>query len=173
MGNIDMVSETAELNLLAWAFCDVWLGDRSLHIDHVRIARALAGAANAGDEVALRWISRMERYGVTSSLLSDLCDAVRCVDVEYRPEFDRKGRRLYWARKFSGMLSHDAVIALFVMTVVNNGLADKLMRCQSKDCRNYQFRDTRSKWCSDRCGTRERVRAKRKRDTELLLNEKS
>lgn len=46
---------------------------------------------------------------------------------------------------------------------------DRLRRCQSEDCSRYYLGTKRAKWCSDTCGSRERLRKKRKEDRERQM----
>lgn len=50
--------------------------------------------------------------------------------------------------------------ALAFIRHLQTGSFDKLKQCISEDCSNYHFR--RGKWCSDRCGSRQRQRRWRK-----------
>ena len=62
---------------------------------------------------------------------------------------------------------NDAAMALIVSTLLEAGKLNNVKRCESKDCRQFHVR--RGKWCSDGCGSRERLRKKRKLDRERQM----
>ncbi len=142
----------------------VSLGIQTVFSSGEQLADELAAAANDGDELALRWISRLERYGVTDSLLNDLQAIAADIQIVTRPDLDKESRRFYWRRDFPGdgsIPNLEAAYALMVITVINKGLVDRLKRCRLKKCRKYYFGDPRATWCSDSCGSLYRVTKKR------------
>jgi len=56
---------------------------------------------------------------------------------------------------------------LAMVEFIRTDALEKLKECAAKDCENLHFR--RGKWCSDRCGGRQRVRDKRKRDKQRQM----
>lgn len=129
--------------------------------DKTRLADELADAGNSGDELALQWISRLQRYGVTSSLLTDLHTITRDIRIPTRPHLDRDKGKFFWQRELlpddDAIPNHEAAYALLVITLVNSGLIDRLQRCALKRCHRYFFGDPRSRWCSHTCGSYYRV----------------
>ena len=140
------------------------LGKQTQFSSATQIADELAEAANDGDELALRWIARIERYGVTLPLLRDLETAATDVQIVTRVYLNQKLRRFEWVKEFAddkAVPTLEAAYALMLITVIGTGLVDRLKRCRLKKCRKYFFGDPRATWCSETCGSLYRVTKKR------------
>jgi len=142
------------------------------------LADDLAAWANSGDECALQWIRRLKKYGVTKSLLADVDRAVRGFRVHTFLALDVDFGTFGWRQQIikhrtfsdhSAVSDRAAVFALMIARLVNAGIIDRLKRCQLKSCRKYFFGGPRAKWCSDTCGSKVRVRNKRKRDKQRQM----
>lgn len=135
-----------------------------------KLADTFAHLANEEDEIAVRWISRLYRDGMTLAWRTALDKLVRRVDLVHHYRLNReKGRfelelrewgRIYPEPDSPLFPNLETVYAWIVMRLVNAGLDKKLKQCDSSNCDNFHFR--RGKWCDDVCGTRERVRKSRK-----------
>jgi hypothetical protein len=160
---------------------DDLLARKALLLDTRELGEEIVSLANSGDAMALRWIRRLFRYGVTPTMLNMIDRIVREVDLvhNYRlnpdnSKFDLELR--VWGRVqpvpdqplFPNM---ETVFCWILMRLVNDEIADTLTRClapasKSKDkaCNNYFFARPNRAWCSKTCGSRVRAAKKRRKD---------
>lgn len=131
------------------------------------LARTFLAEANAGSEPEQTWVKRIERYGVTDRLLADLNSDLWYFRGAAELRLDPDTRELTWAISIPPDLSvdRDMLVALEVGHFLASGIFDKLKRCKLAECRKYFIGKTdRADWCSNTCGSKYRVRKKRKLD---------
>lgn len=141
------------------------------------LADEFARMANSGDEIAKRWMFRLYRYGMTPIWLSAVDKLVRRVDLVHNYRLNRETQTFElqlrpWGRispvKDPSLFPHaEVVFGWILMRLVNAGLDEAVKRCAASDCRKYHFR--RGKWCSDTCGSRMRLRKKRRIDKQRQM----
>lgn len=115
----------------------------------------------------LKWLSRFYRYGISKKMLQELNAAmveIKCSPWIYTDEND--GYVLTYAINFDQIPPVESAAALFFSSMALNGELNGLKRCESHECRKFYVGNAKAKWCSDTCGSRERLRKKRKRDRE-------
>lgn len=128
-------------------------------------------AANQGDEYTLAWIQRIARYGVTAQLAQDLNKKLEKFQMSASFHFDAKLKRLEPRFWFPQGITEDreAQIALEIVSLLGEKRLDGLKRCSLTECRKYYVGGPRAKWCSENCGSKYRVRKKRKLDRERQM----
>jgi predicted RNA-binding Zn ribbon-like protein len=75
----------------------------------------------------------------------------------------------YWQRDIADMRRPPDVQGIAAHLFSNQlalGALAGLKRCAEADCRKFFIGRPNKKWCSDSCGSRSRVRRKRRRDIE-------
>lgn len=134
----------------------------------------IADAANNDDEIAKRFLDRMWQDGVTDQFALELERNTRDIRVPRTAKWDRKARKYYWQPQWvvNRRVTRKAAYSMILIYVINANKADQIRRCKAETvaldkpahCENYYFGAANKQWCSDRCGSRVRVRAKRKKD---------
>jgi hypothetical protein len=114
------------------------------------------------------WMNSLFRDGVTDELIDDLNQHL--ADVRYVQVLEPLGRgAASWRYNIADMNGqHDPVEAAayaFSNQLAIGSLA-KLRRCQLADCQKFFLGPPNAKWCSASCGSKNRVRRKRKRDKQ-------
>lgn len=127
----------------------------------------VAGANMIGGEPA-EWLARVIRRGPSLMLLQELEKAIGDVRQCSTLVLDKKNKRFNWVPVESNRLI-DVMYPLCLVSVINAGLSDRLKRCALTECRKFFFGDPRKKWCSDACGSKVRVREKRRKDRERQM----
>ena len=127
--------------------------------------------ANQGDEYALAWIQRIARYGVTEKLAQDLNKKLEKFQMTACYGFDANSQSLEPRFWFPDGITEDreAQIAFVIASSLGERRLDGLKRCSLSECRKYYVGGPRAKWCSDNCGSKHRIRKKRKRDRERQM----
>jgi len=141
-----------------------------LQTRYARLLEILLEAANQGDEEAQRWLKRIERHGITKGLVRDLNQKLLGWPMEACFALDEDAAKLD-ASFLIGSLPEDKSVhtAFSVAMLISKGALNGLMQCASTECRNFAVRSTRAKWCSDKCGGRDRGRNKRKNDRQRQM----
>ncbi len=125
--------------------------------------------ANQGDISARRFLQRIIRYGVTKKLVEEINSRLTrirmALQVQLSPDMKRVEKEYVWP--FDIVPTADEGLILAMVEFIRADALEKLKECAAEDCENLHFR--RGKWCSDRCGGRQRVRDKRKRDKERQM----
>ena len=125
--------------------------------------------ANHGDANARRFLQRIIRYGVTQKLVEEINSRLTRIrmglQVQLSPDMKRVEKEHVWP--FDIVPTADEGLTLAMVEFIRADALEKLKECAAEDCENLHFR--RGKWCSDRCGGRQRVRDKRKRDKERQM----
>lgn len=153
-------------NVLLHEQSHVAIGFDALMLGDVALAKALADSANAGDATSAELFDQLRR-GLSHDMLEKVAAAARVVRRVQQPELDRKTWRFYWSAllpEAENIPTSAAAWALVTLRIHNAKLRARLHRCVLAECRRFFVGDARSKWCSTTCGSKFRVRAKRKRD---------
>ena len=149
--------------------------------DPVNIGAALVNAANEGDEIALRWISRLTTKGVTASLLKDVQRMVRRLDAEAVLMLDKESKSFEWKLQVDDgvFANREILLAYAVAWIITADRVSSLTKCAlpdeirklarsypflrdrikagAFDCDNYVFSYGKKIYCSGRCSSRYRV----------------
>lgn len=146
------------------------IGAWANHDPH-RVAGGLVNAANRDDPLALRWVRRLVTHGVTDSLLADVDRIVRDIPFGAFLILKPSSRKFEWRLRLrrNSLQSRETIFAWWVAWLVTVDGIEGLKRCALKDCRKYFVGGPRAKWCSENCGSKFRVRNKRKRDRERQM----
>ena len=87
-------------------------------------------------------------------------------------QFDYKSGEIEWnyAQKTDEfeLPSIEESVAFHFALVLGSGELDRLRKCEMSDCRKYFIGTDRAMWCSNTCGSRNRARNKRKRDSMAI-----
>jgi hypothetical protein len=124
------------------------------------------------DEMFCYWVKRymvwIIAHGVTKELINDLNDLlseVRYIHVLAITKFGEP----YWQDNIADMQrgSEPPEVAAFALShhLAAGGLAG-LKRCEQSECKRFFVGRPNAKWCSTTCGSKHRVRKKRKRGKE-------
>jgi hypothetical protein len=127
-------------------------------------------AANAGDERFLAWLRRVERHGVTHGLAEDINKKLLGFQMPACFVFNTETGKLEPGFfPFDLPKNDEVMIAFSVAVALADGALDTLKRCALKECSKYFVGDPRAKWCSETCGSKYRVRNKRKKDKQRQM----
>jgi len=114
------------------------------------------------------WMCDLVDQGVTDTLIDELNSAV--ANIRYlhvlQPATDGNP---YWQYNIADMnrnLTVDEAAAYAFSHQLALGGLNGLKRCQLSDCQRFFIGRPNAKWCSKTCGSKSRVREKRKRDFE-------
>ena len=142
--------------------------------DAQNMLRVVLDAANQKDQRVLRWIRRIDRYGVTESLGRDLNAALEKYRFDAYFGFDAISKSFVPRfGKPEGMTNagDDFILAFQIASLISEGKLDRLRRCERRGCLKYHVRSAQARWCSDGCGSGKRQRDKRTRDKAGGMNE--
>jgi hypothetical protein len=115
-----------------------------------------------------RWLGRLVRYGESAGLIRDLNKQLNDVRYKHIIKKDSSGNAVWWqAVDFGAMDDPRSGAAYTFSHMLCAGTLKGLKRC--KDCENFFLGRPNAKWCSVTCGSRHRVRAKRRRDRQSHL----
>ena len=143
-------------------------------LDHVN--RGLKGDFGTSNQVAIglrklhQWISRYIDEGATEQLYGDLNADLqhirysKSVSSNYSPSKDGNSKGKYIADLTKGITSEEYAAKEF-SRIITDRLINSLKRCRGFDCESVFFGPPQAKWCSKTCGSKYRVREKRKRDS--------
>jgi|TARA_B110000967_G_C18692874_1_gene463950 hypothetical protein len=144
-------------------------------LDHVN--RGLKGDFGASNKVAIglkklhQWISRYIDEGATEQLYDDLNAGLQhiryskhVIPPNLLPSEDGNSKGLYIA-DFTKDNSSEEYAAKEFSRIITDRLINSLKRCKGFDCENFFRGPPQAKWCSKTCGSKYRVREKRKRDS--------
>jgi predicted RNA-binding Zn ribbon-like protein len=116
------------------------------------------------------WMSRYLKEGVSDDLLNDLNAALHEIryskyifPLDLLPSeigFPQNG----YVAKYDRTPSPEAYAADDFSKLLTSGALKRLKLCQLKGCEKFFLGPPQAKWCSKTCGSKSRVRAKRKRD---------
>ncbi len=127
------------------------------------------------DNLVLRklreWMSRYLKEGATDDFLNDLNAALHEIryskyifPLDLLPSeigFPQNG----YIAKYDKTPSPEAYAADDFSKLLTSGLLKRLKVCQMEGCEKFFLGPPQAKWCSKTCGSKFRVREKRKRDS--------
>lgn len=133
-------------------------------------AHLLVTYANDGSQPELYWIRRLERFGPSAGLVRELNAKLHAMPTSIHtfPELDPTTLKV--STKYDSTrgdeVDRDWKRAYIVACVIEAGTFTNLKRCALKECSKYFIGDPRAKWCSANCGSKYRVRKKRRKDSQ-------
>jgi predicted RNA-binding Zn ribbon-like protein len=117
------------------------------------------------------WMSRYLKEGVTDNFLDDLNAALReihyskvLLPLDLLPSEIECPQNGYIAQ-YDEMPSPEAYAADDFSKLLTSGELRRLKRCQMEGCEKFFLGPPQGRWCSTTCGSKFRVRAKRKRES--------
>ena len=142
--------------------------------------KLLLRLANKSPGPARNYVASIDRYGVTNSLISKLNGFLGAADFSAHPRYIPSENDIYWVwseeSAFEWLYDADVhatkgdvdlLLAWVIIALIKVDAFRHLKRCAATDCSNFHAR--RGKWCSDNCGSKHRVREKRKRDKQRQM----
>lgn len=142
------------------------------------INRGLKGDWGEGTPVTItlrevyKWICRYLEEGATEALLNELnADLHQMHFYKYvlPPDFyslDGKEPQCLTVANMNYQYSPKTFAANEFSRIITTGMLKKIKRCQLPGCENLFLGPPQAKWCSKTCGSKHRVRQKRRRDSE-------
>lgn len=117
------------------------------------------------------WVIRYFREGATDAFLNDLNNAMQ--DVRYMKYVlphdllpsDTGYPRSGYIADLDKMPSPEAYAANDFSKILTSGMLERVRRCQMEGCKRLFAGPPQAKWCSKTCGSKHRVRKKRKLDS--------
>lgn len=117
------------------------------------------------------WMSRYLKEGITDDFLNDLNAALHEIryskyifPLDLLPSETGFPQSAYVA-KYDKIPEPEAYAADDFSKLLTSGKLKRLKRCQMKGCENFFLGPPQARWCSKTCGSKFRVREKRKRDS--------
>jgi predicted RNA-binding Zn ribbon-like protein len=144
-------------------------------------AEDIVEAANSGltsekkDHLVIQqlrdWMNRYLEEGVTDDFLDGLNAAIHKIHytkvllpLDLLPSGTEYPQNGYIAQ-YDEMPSPEAYAADDFSKLLVSGELKRLKRCQMEECEKFFLGPPQAKWCSTTCGSKYRVRAKRKRES--------
>lgn len=123
----------------------------------------LVRVANDGVQPIAAWLEHVAETGQLSGKAKvRITTIVRELGIRTYPLFQTDGASIMWAREYPGdSMSAEIEWAVAITAVAEQGNLPRFRRCVLPDCRSYFVGDPRSRWCSNACGSKARVTAKR------------
>jgi len=118
------------------------------------------------------WLCRYNSEGPEEELLNELnikLSPIKFLRHVLPPGFysenDKEPKCAYVA-DFNLPYSPEVLAAYDFSTLLSVGKLDRINRCNLSECKKFFLGAKRAKWCSPTCGSKFRVRMKRKRDSQ-------
>lgn len=121
---------------------------------------------NAYSNLVNDWMREIVDEGISDEFidkLNGLLSKIRYIQLLLPAQDGRP----FWQIHIADMNRKLSVVEVAAFTFSNHlalGSLDGLKRCEQSECQNYYIGRSDSKWCSKSCGSKHRVRLKRKRD---------
>ena len=153
----------------------------------------LLRVANRGDEPARYWLERIAKHGVTKGLANKLTEELTGFPMIAHPAFNADTRSLEPNFEYPDLPEDVNIRTAFAVAVLLwEGKLDGLKRCALPakieelakkypslrkriragkfDCKNYVVKNSKGKWCSEKCGSHFRTTEKResKKRSQML-----
>jgi len=116
------------------------------------------------------WMSRYLKEGTTDDFLNDLNTAIHNIryskhilPLDLIPSENGYPQNGYIAN-YDKTTKPEAIAADDFSKLLSSGMLKRLKRCQMKDCEKFFLGPPQATWCSKACGSKFRVRKKRKLD---------
>jgi hypothetical protein len=117
------------------------------------------------------WMGRYLKEGITDDFLNDLNTAIHEIryskyifPLDLIPSENGFPQNGYVA-KHDKTLTPEAYAADDFSKLLTSGKLKRLKRCKLEGCENFFLGPPQARWCSKPCGSKFRVREKRKRDS--------
>jgi hypothetical protein len=141
--------------------------------------------AQNGDALARHWIDGVVAPGAKRALLREAVDTAGSFGAYIHPELqhgtrvefkftffsDKPGidveqvmRQVGYSADESRRIAKRSLYATAFLMIWRSGHQGLMHKCQLADCGKIFFGDVRRRWCTNKCGSKARVRAKRKKD---------
>lgn len=151
------------------------------------VAAQMVVLANQGDELAQRWIGRLaKRKEPLRALVLEAVEAAGTVKALMWPQLMNGRTKLKFLYSYiddadkvvatmrqmgrseveAERAARTPIYALAFLRIVEADLHKRIKRCALKECGNLFFGDLRASWCSSTCGSKHRVREKRRKDRQ-------
>lgn len=118
-----------------------------------------------------KWMGRYLEEGITDGFLDDLNAALHeiryskyVLPVDLLPSGSGFPRSAYVAQ-YNTMPAPEAYAADDFSKLLTSGMLERLKLCQLEGCEKFFLGPPQAKWCSKTCGSKYRVREKRKRES--------
>lgn len=118
-----------------------------------------------------QWLNRYLDEGITDLFLNDLNSAIHeiryskyILPLDLLPPEIEFPKNAYIAQ-LDPMPTQEAYAADHFSMLLTSGELERLKRCQLEGCENFFLGPPQARWCSKSCGSKFRVREKRKRDS--------
>lgn len=118
------------------------------------------------------WMSRYLEEGVTDDFLNDLNAALHVIryskyilPTDLIPSESGYPQSGYVA-KYNDIPEPEAIAVDDFSKLLSSGMLNRLKRCQIPDCEKFFLGPRQARWCSKTCGSKFRVRKKRKLDSQ-------
>ncbi len=118
-----------------------------------------------------KWMCRYLKEGITDDFLNDLNAALHeiryskyILPLDLLPSETGFPQNAYVA-KYDKIPTPEAYAAEDFSKLLTSGKLKRLKRCQMEGCENFFLGPPQARWCSKTCGSKFRVREKRKRDS--------
>jgi hypothetical protein len=128
------------------------------------LAQKLVDEANAGSATPAEWLGDLVRNGFTTTLATEIKRVIADYGITTYPDVNVKTLKVRWVRRLPPAVPERAAYGLALVTVIEAGMLERIGRCDYEKCSKFFVGDPRSRWCSKKCGSNARVRAKRMRD---------
>lgn len=122
-------------------------------------------------QILREWMNRYLEEGITDNFLNDLNIAIKeiryskhILPIDLLPSETGFPRNTYIAQ-YDKIPEPEAYAADDFSKLLTSGELKRLKRCHLKGCENFFLGPPQARWCSKSCGSKFRVREKRKRDS--------
>lgn len=156
-------------NVVVWDFFAEEIVDAANN--ELRTGRANNSPENRVFNNLRKWMSRYLNEGITDDLLNDLNAALHEIryskyifPLDLLPSeigFPQNG----YVAKYDKIPSPEAYAADDFSKLLTSGMLKRLKRCQMDGCEKFFLGPPQAKWCSKSCGSKFRVREKRRRQS--------
>jgi hypothetical protein len=135
----------------------------------LKVGSILVPSPTYSERTSLVTMAFLDRYidkGATNELLGELTDMLTEVPFQHVLVLDSRGHPKWkFIVDIGRQLDAEEFAAIFFSHLLSIGALENVKRCQMDECRRFFVGPPNRKWCSDSCGSKYRVRRKRKRDS--------
>ena len=118
------------------------------------------------ESTVTQWLTRLLSDGVTEPLIEELNKMSSKIRYRRLLTLDEGGSPLWNNIANLDDIEPESSVAYAISHLLGSGAFKRLLQCQEEKCDDFFLGRPDRKWCSDRCGSRTRNRAKRKSDRE-------
>ena len=135
----------------------------------LKVGSLLVPSPTYSERTSLVTMAFLDRYiekGATIELLGELTEILAEVPFQHVLMPDGRGQANWeFIVDIGRQLDAEEFAAIFFSHLLSIGALENAKRCEMDDCRRFFVGPPNRKWCSDSCGSKYRVRKKRKRDS--------